>query len=110
MENNIYKFLGGFIPMPIKDFFDNLVKSLNTKEEGFSGRKLSAWGTTSTAIALGGSYIYGVVMEKVQFDWIGVALVAIYLFFTVIFLAIINGQQLTDIINNYNNNKKKTTE
>ena len=68
-----------------------------TTKDSFDGRKLSAFGVITTAIAIGFSYMY-VVIERKELDWYGVALVVIYLIFGAVYLSIIDGEQLTEII------------
>lgn len=89
-------------PQINKGFIERLLSSLDTYSKGFDGRKLSALGVISTAMIVALSYAYCLITGRFVFDMYGVFLVLALLLFGALYLSIIDGEQLENILTSKN--------
>jgi hypothetical protein len=89
-------------PQINKGFIERLLSSLDTYSKGFDGRKLSAMGVISTAMVISISYAYCLISGRFVFDMYGVFLVLALLLFGALYLSIIDGEQLENILTSKN--------
>lgn len=85
-----------------KPILERFLSSLDTYSKGFDGRKLSAMGVISTAMSIGITYAYCLIIGKFVFDIYGVFLVIGLLLFGALYLSIIDGEQLENILTSKN--------
>ncbi len=85
-----------------KTFTERLFSSLDTYSKGFDGRNISAMMVVTTSVAIGWLYGISLFLGRGIFDFNGVLLVGVLLFFGAVYLAIINGEQLKDIMTSKN--------
>ena len=84
------------------NFIERLLNSLDTYTKGFDGRKIGAMAVITTAVMIGLLYGVSIVTGKEIFDFNGVLLVAVLLFFGAVYLAIIDGTQFENILTSKN--------
>lgn len=79
-------------------FLWNYLFSFDTEKRGFSGRKLSAFITILSAVSIPIAYTYQLVIKNDQLTYTGVLMYGVGLLFGAVYLSIINGQQLENIL------------
>ena len=85
-----------------KPILERFLSSLDTYSKCFDGRKLSAMGVISTAMIISVSYAYCLISGRFVFDMYGVFLVIGLLLFGALYLSIIDGEQLENILTSKN--------